>query len=130
MLTDFWTWIIDEARRGAVEPAVLQGYEGAFRDELRRLIGRTSDPELRRKLEAMLDCPVRTSRGCQGFAAYIHASLLKNGIHNQFDVEAALQYVIEKMLMTTAEDTGKPKANLFAGFTTRQGETPDFNPVQ
>src|ERR1700758_813843 len=101
MLTDFWTWLVAEARRAEIEPSILQGYEAAFKDELLRLIRRTSNPVLRAKLEDMVECPVRDRSGrCRGFAEYIYAALVRNGIHHQYDVEAALQYVIEKMLMT------------------------------
>lgn len=130
MITDFWTWLIGEARHGDIEPAVLQGYERAFRDALLRLIRKTSDPGLHAKLKGMIDCPVRTPRGCRGFAEYIHSALLKNGIQSQYDIEGALQYVVEKMLMDTSETTGQPKSSLFSGFSSRPDETPNFNPLQ
>lgn len=76
----------------------------------------------------MIDCPVRTAKGCRGFAEYIYAALIKNGIANQYDVEAALSYVIQKMLMDTSE-LGQPRANLFTGFTERP-HTAGFNPLQ
>jgi hypothetical protein len=125
----FWEWLL-EGRKGEIEPSVLHGYDEAFKDRLRELIGRTSDPSLRVKLDRMLDCPIRDSKGnCRGFAEYIHAALLKNGIAHQYDIEAALSYVVGKMLMDRSEVTGGPKANLFAGFTERP-HTPDFNPLQ
>jgi hypothetical protein len=131
MLTDFWTWLVTEARRADIDPSIHQGYESAFKDELQRLIRRTTNPVLRAKLEDMVECPVRDRRGrCRGFTEYIYAALVKNGIHDQYDIEAALQYVIEKMLMPRSETTGEERSSLFSGFNARPDETADFNPFQ
>ena len=95
----FWIWfdeIIQEAQRPQIDPAVLSGYEHAFKDELQKLIQKTQNPELRAKLIEMLDCPIRTSRGCRTFTDYILGALIKNGIHERFDIEAALGYVSRK----------------------------------
>src|SRR5581483_9539336 len=75
-------------------------------------------------------CPVRTNRGCRTFTDYIYGSLIKNGIHNLYDIESSFQYVIQKMLLDRSETTGQPKASLFAGFASRPGETANFNPLQ
>jgi len=108
---------------------VLQGYEAEFRRSLEQLIQRTKDPELRDKFRDMLDCPVRDRKGgCRGFAEYILSALVKNGIHDRYDIEAALSYVAEKMLMATAA-TGKQRTTLFGGFEERP-HGPDFNPLQ
>ncbi len=128
-MNTFWAWLIEESRQ-RIEPAVLAGYERAFKDELLRLIQRTADPVLRKKLVDMIDCPVRTASGCRGFADYIYGALVKNGLDAEYDLDAALQYVVEKMLMDRSEVTGGPKASLFTGFSPRPGETPDFNPLQ
>jgi len=125
----FWEWLL-EGRKGDIEPGVLRGYDQAFKDRLTELIGKTSDQSLRAKLERMLECPVRDNKGnCRGFAEYIHAALLKNRIADQYDIEAALSYVVGKMLTDRSEATGEPKASLFGGFTERP-HTPDFNPLQ
>lgn len=122
--------LIVEARWPYIEPGVLQGYEYAFKDQLRRLIQRTENPKLRSKLEQMLDCPIRDSRGqCRSFTDYIYSALLKNGIQHRYDVEAALHYVVAKMLMDKADD-GSPRITLFNGFEDRPSQTPDFNPLQ
>jgi hypothetical protein len=54
---------------------------------------------------------------------------VKNGIHHRFDLEAALSYVVEKMLMDKGED-GLPRTTVFSGFEDRPGQTADFNPLQ
>src|SRR5689334_1189123 len=118
----FWAWLIQESRQ-RIEPAILAGYERAFKDELLRLIERTADPALQKKLVDMIDCPVRTASGCRGFAEYVYAALIKNGLDAEYDLDAALQYVVEKMLMDRSEVTGEPKASLFTGFSPRPGET-------
>src|SRR5262249_27252456 len=83
---------------------------------------RVHHPGLRAELERMLDCPLRDRRGnCHTFSQFIYAALLRNGIHHKYDVEAALQYVIEKMLLDRS-DSGQAKANLFGGFR----ERPDY----
>jgi hypothetical protein len=129
MLTDFLTWMVNEAWRPSIDPPVLQSYEHAFQDHLRALIRRTHDPKLRATFEEMLSCPLRDRRGrCRGFAEYIYGALLKNGIDKRYDMEAAIAYVIEKMLMDTS-DTGDKRTNLFTGFE----ERPDYvegNPLQ
>jgi len=127
-MNTFWEWLT-EARRPHIEPAVLQGYEHAFKEELRKVIQRTQNPDLRDRLIEMLDCPIRTARGCRSFSDYIVGALIRNGIHHQYDLEAALGYVVEKMLMDKGE-SGEPRTTVFAGFEERPGHTPDFNPLQ
>jgi hypothetical protein len=107
----------------------LQGYEVEFRRSLEQLIQRTKDPGLRDKFRDMLDCPVRDRQGgCRGFAEYILAALVKNGVHDRYDIEAALAYVAEKMLMATSASGGQRKT-LFGSFEERPHD-PGFNPLQ
>ncbi len=132
-MKEFWEWlklVIEEARRPQIDAGVLAGYEHAFKDQLRRLIRRTQNPDLRSKLERMLDCPIRDASGqCRSFTDYIVSALLKNGVHRHSDLEAALGYVVEKMLMDKGDD-GSPRTTVFSGFTERPGETAGFNPLQ
>jgi hypothetical protein len=122
--------LIGEALRPEIDPAVLAGYEHALRDEVRRVIQRVQNPDLRARLAHMLDCPIRDSRGqCRSFTDYIIAALVKNGLHHRFDLEAALGYVVEKLLMPTSE-TGEPRRTVFGGFEERPGDSLDFNPLQ
>jgi hypothetical protein len=97
----FWEWlqyIIAEAGKPIIEPGVLAGYEGAFKDELRKVISRTENPDLRARLIEMLDCPIRGRRGqCLSFTDYIVSALLRNGIQHRYDLEAALGYVGESL---------------------------------
>jgi len=111
------------------DPEVLADYEAAFRDQLRSLIARTRDPGLRRRFADMLDCPIRDSRGhCRGFAEYIAAALIRNGVRRRHDIEAALGYVAERMLMPRGED-GLPRDTVFAGYQERP-EDIGGNPLQ
>jgi len=57
------------------------------------------------------------------------SALIKNGIHNRYDIEAAVAYVVEKMLMEKGE-AGEPRTTVFGGFEERPGQEPDFNPLQ
>ena len=115
--------------RAHVPHGVLQGYEHAFRQELQRVIRRTQNPTLLAELEDMLDCPVKDARGnCRSFTDYIVGTLIKNGVHARYDLEAALAYVVEKMLMDRGEH-GEPRITVFGGFE----ERPDYiggNPLQ
>jgi hypothetical protein len=111
-----------------VPQAVLSGYEHAFKQALNDLIRRTQDPMLRVKFREMLDCPIRTVRGCRSFTDYIMAALIKNGIHAIYDVEAVLGYVFEKMMMPTT-DSGEPRATVFNGFDETRPYQPGENPL-
>src|ERR1700757_3911662 len=116
MMQDFWTWLVNEAQRKAIEPKVMAGYEHAFKVELQRLIARTRDPDLRVKFQDMLDCPIRNARGqCVSFTDYILGALIKHGVHHRYDMEQALGYVFEKMMMDKT-DTGQPRSTVFSGF--------------
>src|SRR5262249_54671799 len=69
----------------------------------------------------MIDCPLQDSRGnCRTFTDFIMGALIRNGIHHRYDIEAALQYILEKMLMDKT-DKGEPRASLFGGFQERPG---------
>jgi hypothetical protein len=128
-MTDFLGWLL-EGRQAYVPPGVLAGYEQAFRDELVRLIQRIENPALKAHFTAMLDCPVRDSRGgCQSFTNHIVGALIRNGIHRTSDIEAALGYVVEKMLMPVT-DNGEPRNTVFGGFEERPDQSADFNPLQ
>lgn len=130
MVTDFWTWLLRESRQQQWVPqGVLQSYDAEFRRQMERLIQRTADPKLRAKFIEQLGCPVRDSRGnCRSFTEYIVAALIRNGVQDRYDVEAALGYVVEKMLLDKT-DTGEERTTLFGGFA----ERPDIiegNPLQ
>jgi len=120
-MQDFLELVL-EARQAYVAPSVLQNYERAFRDELVHVIQRTQNPTLRGKLEEMLHCPIVDSRGqCRTFTDYILSALIKNGVHHRCDLESALSYIVEKMLMATS-DSGQPRDTVFGGFQ----ELPDY----
>jgi hypothetical protein len=123
-----WLGQLVEARQQLVAPTVLQAYDFEFKRALNGLIERTADPVLRQKFQDMIDCPIRDGRGgCRGFSEYILSALVKNGIHNRYDIEAALSYVVEKMLMPVS-DTGGTRKSLFTGFVERPST--GFNPLQ
>ena len=90
------------------------------------MIERTTDPNLRTTFEAMLDCPISTKRGCRSFTNYILGALIKSGIQDQYDMEAAFGYVIEKMLMPT----GDTRTTVFTGFDPSRPYEPGSNPLQ
>jgi hypothetical protein len=131
-MLSFWQLLqlVVEERQHLVSPGVLQAYDSEFKRALTGLIQRTQDPVLRKKFQDMLDCPVRDARGnCRSFSEYVLSALIKNGIHNQYDIEGALSYVVEKMLLPTS-DTGAPRTTLFGGFDEKQPYTVGFNPLQ
>ena len=55
--------------------------------------------------------------------------LIKNGVNDRFDIEGALSYIFEKMMMPTS-NTGEPRNTLFGGFDEKQPYTSGFNPLQ
>ena len=119
-----------EERQPLVPVSVLQSYDHEFRQGLSALIQRTQDPVLKQKFIQMVNCPVRDARGnCRGFSEYILSALIKNGIQNRYEIESALSYVAEKMLMPTS-DSGDPRETLFGGFDEAKPYTPGFNPLQ
>jgi hypothetical protein len=117
-MVDFLTFLA-ETHRGLVPKSVLDSYERAFRQELERLIQRTEDPKLREKFVEMLDCPVMTKTGCVAFSTYILAALRRANIADRYDIESALAYVMERMLMGPS---------LFKGFQER--DYVSGNPLQ
>lgn len=118
---DFWGWLF-EVQQAAVSPSVLQGYEVAFKRELERLIQQTQDDRLRARYRQALDCPIRDTKGiCRSIPEYVYSALLKSGIHNTYDIEAALSYVVEKLLWTGGE-SGEP-SSVFATFKEVPGDT-------
>src|SRR5262245_38600606 len=122
MILDFRTWL-GEGRVTPIPPSILSAYDSEFRRQLEMVIARVRHPGLRAELQNMLDCPVRDRRGhCRSFAEYIYAALLHNGIQHRYDIEAALQYVVEKMLLDRSETAGQTKVSLFGGFK----EKPDY----
>jgi len=127
---DFLTWLLSEEQGELVPQSVLQSYEFEFRRALERLIQRTQDPALRQRFEDMLDCPIRDSRGvCHTFAEYILSALVRNGIHRRYDIEAALAYVFEKMMMDRSITTGQPRTTLFSGLDASRPHGPSDNPL-
>lgn len=126
----FLKWLHRETRQPLVEPSVLHGYEHEFRHQLEQLIRRTEDPVLRQKFIEMLDCPIVDSKGrCRDFSEYVLAALAHEGIHDRFDIDAALAYVMEQMLMDRSPQTGNPRSTVFGGFEERPGQIGD-NPLQ
>jgi len=121
----FSEWVLfREDRRALVPSSVLQAYEGEFKKALNGVIGRTQDPVLRQKFVEMLDCPLRDTRGgCRSFSDYILSALVKNGVHQQYDIEAALGYVFEKLMMPVSEK-GEPRTTLFSGFDADHPDAP------
>src|SRR5262249_33184331 len=107
--------------RDPVPRTVLQSYEAAFQQELEALIERTRNPVLRQQFEQMRECPIIDSRGrCNGFANFILAGLIRSRIQDRYDLEAALGYVCERMLMDRS-DSGNVRQSVFRGFQERAG---------
>jgi hypothetical protein len=118
----FREWLLlREGLRAQIPQTVLQSYENAFRDELRRLVARTQNTRLKAVLADMVDCPIRSNGTCRSFTDFILASLIRHGVHHRYDLEQALHYVAQKLLMDRTE-SGEPKASLFTGFE----ERPDY----
>jgi hypothetical protein len=127
---DWLMFVIEEARRPRIEPGVLAGYEHASKDQRRKHIQRTPNPDLRTKLESMLDCPIRDGQGqCRSFTEYIVSAHLKNGVHERFDLEPALAYVVEKMLIDRT-DAGERELPSLGASRTDPDQTPEFNPLR
>ena len=127
----FREWLLLEARAQLIEPAVLQGYEQAFRQQLEALVRKTNDPVLRQKFREMLDCPIVDLQGrCHNFTEFILNSLVRHGIHKQYDIEAALQHVFEKMMLDKSLVTGEPRRTVFRDFDPTRPYQPGDNPLQ
>ncbi len=64
----------------------------------------------------------------RSFGDCIVSAPIQNGVHHRHDHEAALGYVVEKMLMRV-DDVGQLQVIVFGGFEERPDQqTPDFNP--
>lgn len=124
----FREWLVVEERQ-AVDSAVLAGYDHAFDTELEALIQRTHNPQLRRALEGMRGCPVRTKTGrCTGWADYILGSLLRH-CPKKVDLEQGLNYIAFRMLSPVGE-RGLPRKNLFDFDTERLYDLDRGNPLE
>ncbi len=107
----FREWLIREEKQ-AIDPAVVQSYDRAFEAELEKLIQRAeNNVPLRRSLEAMRQCPVRTASGCTGWTDYIVGGLLRN-CPRTVDLDQAVSYVVFRMLGSRGE-RGEPRKALF-----------------
>jgi hypothetical protein len=79
----------------------------------------------------MLDCPILDRRGhCLSFTDYILSALILTGMTDTTDMEAALNYTAEKMLMGRSLESGKPRATVFDDFDETRPFGPDDNPLQ
>jgi hypothetical protein len=124
----FREWLLWEERQ-VVDPAVLAGYDYAFNAELEKLIQRTRNLPLRRTLEGMRDCPVRTKSGrCTGWADYILGGLLRH-CPKKVDPEQGLNHIAFRMLSSVGEG-GQPKKNLFDFDTERIYDLERGNPLE
>jgi hypothetical protein len=100
-----------------------------FRSHSGQLIQRTEEPALREKFVAMMECPIRDALGnCHTFAGYILSALVRNNIHQRNDIEDALGYVYERMMMDKSF-TGRPRTTLFSGIDPTKAVSPDTNPL-
>jgi hypothetical protein len=125
----FLEWLIHERRQDIVPPEVLSSYEQGFHDALRKLLQRIKDPALRTKIQEMLDCPIRDSQGhCRSFTDYIIGALTRNQIHRSADIEDALAYIYQN-LMLDKKVTGAPKSTIFGGFDTERRSNLVGNPL-
>lgn len=129
MAVNFWIWLelLTEARReGQVPQSVLNSYERAFQDEIEKLMARTHDPAQREAFRRMLDCPVIDRRGqCRRFADYMLGALIRNRIHERADMQEALAYVVEKMMMPVGSK-GEPRVTLFSDFDPNRPDAPAY----
>lgn len=129
MQKTFREWLLNE-RREFVPQEVINRYEEGFRQALRKLLQRIQDPLLRAKVQGMLDCPIRDANGhCRSFTDYIIAALTKHQIHRRGDIEEALAYVYENMMMDK-KLTGDPKATIFGSFNADRPYSPQGNPLE
>jgi hypothetical protein len=125
----FADWFLAE-ERSLVDPSVLNSYEKAFQQRLEGLIKRTKAPDLRRAFEDMRRCPIKSMDGrCSRFVDYIMAALVKQGCHHQYDIEGALQRIINKMLGSKGE-RGLPHRSLFDFDESRPYNLRLGNPLQ
>ena len=86
---------------------------------------------LRSKFIEMLNCPIKDSRGqCREFSEYLLSALIRQGVHDRYDIEAALAYVVTQMTMDRSLSSGQPRATVFGGFDPSRPYLPDENPLQ
>ena len=108
---DFREWFIHEERQ-AIDPAVVQSYDRAFEAELEKLIQRArNNMPLRQSLEAMRQCPIRTTSGCTGWTDYIVGALLRH-CGRTVDLGDSLNYIAFRMLSPVGE-RGQARRPLF-----------------
>ena len=128
MAATFKVWLISEERR-LVDQAVQDQYEREFQRQLDALLSRIRSAELRRILQGMKECPIKTSDGrCYSFVGWILNSLMRHGCAARIDVEAALNYIAFRLLSPVGE-RGNPRATVF-DFDESRPWTPGTNPLE
>ncbi len=126
----FLDWLVNERRQELVPQEVLDGYEQGFRQALVQLLGKVRDSVLREKFQAMLNCPIKDARGqCRSFTDYILSALVRHGIHRQADIDDALSYVYQTMMLDK-KTTGEPKATVFGSFDADRAYGTEGNPLE
>ena len=106
-------------------PEVLRGYDSEINRQLEQIAQRINDPGLRKQFRGMMTCGIKDSTGrCRGWGDYVMGALIRNGITDRYDLEGAIQYVFEKMLMPTS-DQGEARATLFSDFESNRPDSPE-----
>lgn len=122
-MIDFWSWVrlVVEAQRSEQVPSsIISAYDRAFQDEIEKLVKQTHDPAQRRRFREMLACHLMDANGhCRTFANYILGALIRNRVYERADMQAALAYVVEKMMMPV-NDQGGTRTTLFGSFDPNQ----------
>jgi hypothetical protein len=127
-MNGFREWLLFTEARQTIDPAVVQSYERAFRDGLEGLIQRSANnAPLKKTLETMRQCPIKTASGCTGWTDYIVGGLLRH-CSQTVDLDASLSYVAFRMLSPVGE-RGQPRQPLFDMDPNREYNVDVGNPL-
>ena len=127
-MNGFRAWLLFTEARQTIDPSVVQSYERAFQDGLEGLIQRSANNvPLRKTLETMRTCPIKTASGCTGWTDYIVGGLLRH-CSRTVDLDGSLSYVAFRMLSPVGE-RGQPRQPLFDMDVNREYDVAVGNPL-
>lgn len=96
-----------------------------LRHRMEQLSQQIEDPGLRKQFRSMINCGILNSAGrCQSWGNYILDELVKTGVGNRHDLEEALKFVMNVLLLPRS-DRGEKQISLISDFPANRPDSPE-----